>query len=279
MWTHWRNMKKITPQLGTEISRQEPERKCKGNRWEPYWKALVVWYQALAVRCQVVSCIMEAQFRVTKNDTEYLFCFSKTACVIGRQNLGGCGKLSQLTASLFSISSPYFTAIADGRLRSSFSGSNSSLWPWTGTGTRHYLWWKSCTRDEVLVSSEKSGRPDSWVRVRYGIGSYMEWNGQSHKCRSPCLVLCIKICVPLSKVTKYEKEASMVAGWIKFDSCLLHHFFNYRVLLYSQEELEFRMKEVQAQDVGPIIFYISQLISALIEEISHRRFLYCQWLD
>ena len=174
MWTHWRNMKEINPQLGTEISRQEPERKCKGNRWEPYWKALVVWFQALAVRCQVVSCIMEAQFRVTKNDTEYLFCFSKTACVIGRQNLGGCGKLSKLTASLFSIGSPYFTAIADGRLRSSFSGSNSSLWPWTGTGTRHYLWWKSCTRDEVLVSSEKSGRPDSWVRVRYGIGSYID---------------------------------------------------------------------------------------------------------
>ena len=70
--------------------------------------------------------------------------------------------------------------------------------------------------DEVLVSREKSGRPDFWVRVRYGIGSYMEWNGQSHKCRSPYLVLRIKICVLLSKVTKYEKEASMVAGWIKF---------------------------------------------------------------
>ena len=49
-----------------------------------------------------------------------------------------------------------------------------------------------------------------------------------------------------------------------FDSCLLHHFFNYRVLLYSQE-LEFRMKEVQAQDA--FIFYISHFISALIQEI------------
>ena len=42
----------------------------------------------------------------------------------------------------------------------------------------------------------------------------MEWNGQSHKCKSPCLVLRIKICVLLSKVTKYE-EASMVAELVK----------------------------------------------------------------
>ena len=39
------------------------------------------------------------------------------------------------------------------------------------------------------------------------------------------------------------------------------------MLLYSQEH-EFRMKEVQVQDVGTFIFYIYQLISALFQEIS-----------